>query len=449
MFIGNRYADNKLYRGIGHTDGLPLTAGDLHEYADILYAKNALLLNNLIGSGVLNKPKLSVSTQGVSLVSPSVLLIDGDIALVHTSNGNNLLRVSDIQSTGISEGFLCIVGWYQSLNENSTLRAYGGVDNAILENDIKDKDLGFQVSTRYQLRWDTVLLSKSDLVSEGNVTFELPIREESGEIKGGNYSITSELVSGNIRVARKPAAMDYALSDLYVVPIIQYNYQDSRFTELKPAESLRLRGSAGEIISSNTEPTENLESGVVWYNPDTQKFQFYLEGIGFVATASDMTLAQYHNTVTITEETSISGPVYLPIGIPFYTAGDVLQVVYDGVVLTENLHYTISGDYSTVTLLDFTTEIGDQVTFIAIKILDTNNLNTVARDFEAHVNTIGGISRGHVSLSDVLSPSLTQSSGVAATPKLVYDSTTLIDRSTNKKYRLKVDNGVLGIEEIL
>ena len=76
-------------------------------------------------------------------------------------------------------------------------------------------------------------------------------------------------------------------------------------------------------------------------------------------------------------------------------------------------------------------------------------MTSISTQFSTHVNSVGNDTiKGHVNLTDTLSSTYNKDNGVAATPKLVYDATTLIDSVTNKKYRLSVSSGVLGIVEV-
>lgn len=447
MLIGNRYSDNKLYRGIKHYDGLPLTSGDLHEYSDILQMKSAYILNNLLGSGTLNEPDISISATGISLLSPSVLLIDGDISLVQ-ANGD-IVTISEIESSGISDGVVCIVGWYQSLTANSTLRDYGGVRNSIITNDILDAKLGIQVSTRYQLRWDLVIIDKSDIDSDESLTFSLLNRDESGEVTSGSVQITTNSKYGSVRVATKPSSMTYAVSDLYVVPILQYSYTSGNISFVKPIKALKPEGALGSMIKSVNQPTGVIDEGTIWYDPNTSRFKIYIEDVGFIPTASDYTLLQYRNTIIIDYNTETEENIRINIGIEQYSEKDILQVSYNGVLLTEGLHYTLHTDTKIVTLLGFTTEVGDQITFIVTKLVDTTDISTISAEFNTHANTVGNsTNKGHLSLTDTISSTLDETSGVAATPKSVYDSTIIKDKVTNKNYRLSISNAVLGIEEV-
>lgn len=447
MLIGNRYADNKMYRGIKHYNNLPLTSGDLHEYADILQMKNAYLLNNLLGAGTLNVPAISISSTGISLQSPSVILIDGDISLIQSDD--ELITISEIDSSDISEGLLCIVGWYQSLTANSTLRSYGGVRNNIIENDIIDTDLNIQVSTRYQLRWDIVLIDKTTYESNNPININISNRDSTGSLTTGTTSITANIKINNIRVATKPNTMDYAVSDLYVVPILSYSYNGSIITSAKAIKPLETAGGSVSLIKSSTQPTGDLEEGNIWYDSANSKFKIYIEGVGFIPTASDITLVQYRNTVTLDSDINTPTNIKVNIGITEYEESDVLQVIYNGVVLTESIHYTLNKSNASISLIGFTSKVGDQVTFIDTKLIDTTTLTSISTQFSTHVNSVGNDTiKGHVNLTDTLSSTYNKDNGVAATPKLVYDATTLIDSVTNKKYRLSVSSGVLGIVEV-
>lgn len=447
MLIGNRYADNKMYRGIKHYNNLPLTSGDLHEYADILQMKNAYLLNNLLGAGTLNVPAISISSTGISLQSPSVILIDGDISLIQSDD--ELIKISEIDSSGISEGLLCIVGWYQSLTANSTLRSYGGVRNNIIENDIIDTDLNIQVSTRYQLRWDIVLIDKTTYESNNPININISNRDSTGSLTTGTTSITANIQTNNIRVATKPNTMDYAVSDLYVVPILSYSYDGSSITSAKAIKPLETAGGSVSLIKSSTQPTGDLEEGNIWYDSANSKFKIYIEGVGFIPTASDITLVQYRNTVTLDSDINTPTNIKVNIGITEYEESDVLQVIYNGVVLTESIHYTLNKSNAYISLIGFTSKVGDQVTFIDTKLIDATTLTSISTQFSTHVNSVGNDTiKGHVNLTDTLSSTYNKDNGVAATPKLVYDATTLVDSVTNKKYRLSISNGILGVVEI-
>lgn len=444
MFIGNKYADNKLYRGLKHYDHLPLTSEDIHESSDINYRKASLVLDNIVGSGTLNEPLCSISSTGISLNTPAVLLIEGDISLIQSTG--DIISSSEIESSGYTDGLVCIVGWYQSLTSTSTLREYGGVRNDILENDLLDNPLKIQVSTRYQLRWDVVVVDKNSYDSGESMSITLLNRDANGEVTSGTSMITTKSSLGFIRTADKPTTMDYAVSDLYIAPIIKYHYEEGVISGVEAVKSIKPAGGSKLIISA-IEPTGKFEDGAIWYNPDTSVFKFYVSGLGFLAASSEIALMQYNNTARIEEQLE-SQDIEIDIGIPSYEDGDILQVIYNGVVVDKEA-YSINAEDNKIKLLRFSSDIGDSVTFLVTKLVNTNTATTIAAEFNSHVSKLGDSSKkGHLSLSDTANQILDTSMGIAATPKSVYDATTIIDTATNKKYRLKVTNGTLGIVEV-
>lgn len=323
MLIGNQLQENKIYRGIKHYNSLPLTSRDIHENTDTLYLKNKLLLDQFLGSGTLNEPDLTISSTGVSLVSPSVLLLDGDVSLVQSDN--EILTVEDIVFSGVAKGVLCIVGWYQSLNSKSTLRSYGGVRNSVILNDLVDPDLHIQVSTRYQLRWDTVILPQELVTSdEISLTFNLSKRDNTGELLEGEYSITTRDKVGLMRIADRPTSMDYSVSELYIIPLLYYEYDETTgFEDVSPVPSLKLRG------SSNT-------------------------------------IREYIHVTTLESDITSPMDVEVPIG-NLYSHRDLLQVLYNGILLDVGRHYTVDAGLQIVKLKEFVTKVGDEVTVKVIK----------------------------------------------------------------------------------
>lgn len=448
MLIGNRYADNKLYRGIKHYDSLPLTSGDLHEYADILQMKNALFMNNIIGSGTLNEPGCRISSTGISLDSPSVVLIDGDISLVN-ADPDPLVTTEEISTAGYSHGLVCIVGWYQSLTASSTMRSYGGVRNKEIANELLDNAFKVQVSTRYQLRWDVVIVDADSYSAGNSIQFNLMNRDETGAVTTGTTALTIPASTDTVKIVTKPQDMTYAVSDLYIVPIVEYDYSSGAVSDAKAYRSVKPISSYN-FLKSTTEPTDSdLDNGAIWYNPDTCKFKFYVAGVGFVPTASDLALIQYNNTTTISTQNTSPTDIQIDIGISSYSEDDILQVLYNGAVLTQDLHYTVDSSTKKITILQATTEVGDEVTVVAIKLVDSSTATSITSEFRSHIASYGSSTvKGHVSLSDASNPTLGVEKGVAVTPKALYDATVLTDTTTGKKYKLRVQNGVLGIVEV-
>lgn len=449
MLIGNQYSDNKVYRGIRHYDHLPLTSGDIHEYADTLYMKNAYIMNNIIGYGTLNTPTVTISRAGIRLNEPAVLLIDGDVSLIQSDDDTPIISRDIIELASHSSGVICVVGWYQSLTVSSTLRNYGGVANSVLPNDLLNEELDMQISTRYQFRWAPILLSSDDLTSD-SITFDLLARDESGELLGGNYSITSTSKFGNAFIAPRPAEMEYALSDLYIVPVLKYSY-DSTSTNITAASSylpITPKGSSG-FISSETEPVGEYVEGTTWYNPITREFKTYVKGTGFVSNSSTMGFLQYQSVYSVPSSITTPQDIEIPINISELESGDILQVIYEGLTLVAGENYIVDYNTHKIKLLNFTVADGDLITFTATKIVEANDITNITATFVSHMASIGSDTReAHVKLSDAIDSTSDVTGGVAATPKAVYESKLVVDSTNNVRYKFGVENGLLYLEEV-
>lgn len=447
MLIGNQYSDNKIYRGIRHYDSLPLASEDIHEYTDTVYMKTAYIMNNIIGYGALNAPAVTISNSGIRLTEPTVLLIDGDVSLIQSDDGAPLISKSEIAEAGYSIGSICIVGWYQAITANSTLRNYGGVKNSILPNDLLDEEFGVQLSSRYQFRWVPILLDSEDL-SNDTITFALSDRDSTGELLAETHEITATKKFGDSFTA--PAPMDYAVSDLYVVPIAKYLYDvDSDNIQSASAHvPVSPKGSSG-FIKSETTPLGEYPEGTTWYNPITREFKTYVEGVGFVDSASTMGFLQYQSIYTIPTAIETTQDITLPIDINEFEEGDILQVVYEGLVLIANEHYTINYNNHTITLLGFTVNLGDKITFTVTKIVEANDITNITTTFTTHMASTGSSTReAHVKLSDSIDSTSDANGGTAATPRAVYESRLIADTTNNIKYRFGVENGLLYLEEV-
>lgn len=450
MLIGSQYSDNKIYRGIRHYDSLPLSSEDIHEYSDTVYMKTAYIMNNIIGYGVLNAPKLSISTTGIILNEPVVVLINGDVSLINSDDNTPIITTDRISETGYTSGTLCIVGWYQSLNYSSTLRNYGGVENSTLENDLIFEPLDIQVSTRYQFRWSTVLVESNQLNSD-SISFELEDRDEAGNSLGTISHISTTNRVDNVFLAPKSPIMNYAESDLYIIPILRYDYSidsgsissASAFLPITP------KGSSG-FIKSDTEPTGEYVEGTTWYNPTTREFKVYVEGIGFIDRASTMGFLQYQSIYEVTEDILDPQDIIVPVYISELQEGDILQVVYEGLVLVSGEQYNIDYKKNTISLLGFTVNKGDKVTFTVTKIVEANDITNITTTFTSHMaSTASNTLEAHVKLSDKVDDSTSGvNSGVAATPKAVHDSRLITDSFSGARYKLGIENGILYFEEV-
>lgn len=368
MLIGKQYSDNKLYRGVRHYDRLPLSSEDLHETSDTLYKKNAYIMNNIIGYGILNSPRLSISSTGIRMQEPAVLLIDGDISLVQSDDNVDLISINEISTAGYSSGSICIVGWYQQITASSTMRNYGGVNNSILVNDLQREPLDIQISTRYQFRWVPILLDQSNISSD-NISFSLVNRDATGSITSGSTTISSINKIGSVFIAKKPANMDYAVSDLYIIPMIKYSYSNGAVTGSSMYLPAKPKGTTG-FVSSSTEPIGEFTDGTVWYNPTSKEFQTYVTGTGFVASTHKMGILQYQSVYVFTTNFNTTQDITIPIGISELQEGDILRVIYEGLTLILGEHYTIDYTNRTITLLGFTARMSEKVTFTAIKVVE-------------------------------------------------------------------------------
>lgn len=374
MFIGAEIQGNKLYRGSMHTDGAPLTSKDIHEYADTLYMKSALITNSLVGSGVLNEPEFIVSSTGVSLESPYVLLLDGDVALIQSES--EILKESAL-TPGVYDGILCIVGWYQLISdeEKHNIRAYGGVNNSILEYDLFNEELQVQPSGRCQFRWDTVYISRSTIEdrTSDQVIIEIPKRNAKGDLETGTIEVATHRRLGNILIADRPESMSYAASELYIIPLIKYQYDPS--TGIISPETITSpgikEGVGFQLISSTEEPDNNLVEGMIWYHPESHIFHIYVQSVGFVPISSNIRLLHLQSNKYISTSEVFSTPtnISIPIGVESYTPDDIVNVSYEGLSLTEGIHYSLDTANKSITLLDFTTERNELVTIDIIKIV--------------------------------------------------------------------------------
>lgn len=371
MLIGNRQSESKLYRGIKYYNGLPLTSEDRHEDSDLVAKKTALFTNNLVGNGTLNEPDCIISSSGVSLSEPSVVLIDGDVSLIQTDEGFPMASMSDITLAGHEDGILCILGWYQHLDHSSTIKSYGGVMNSTLENDLTDPRFGgIQVSTRYQFRWATTLIDYNVFTSGEPFSVQYFARSEDGVLLNPSVREVIEVPGNNDRVKVStipPSMSSYAVSDLYIVPIFRYRLSDGVITYASSHRSIKPIPSP-EILKSSTEPTGEFREGTYWYNPDTGTYQVYISD-RFASTTNSLSLRQYTNTVVLEGEITTPSDIEVDIGISQYLPSDILRVIYEGVELIEGENYSLDNTGNKITLSSFTTRAGDKVTFIVNKLV--------------------------------------------------------------------------------
>lgn len=453
MLIGNQYADNKVYRGIRHYDTLPLTSGDLHEYSDTVYMKNAYIMNNIVGYGTLNRPRLSLSSNGIRLEEPAVVMINGDVSLINTDDGNEFIEDSKLSAAGYQNGIVCIVGWYQHITSNDTMRNYGGVENSVIDNDLMNPEIGMQISTRYQFRWCKIIVADEDF-SRDSLIFSIDNRDKDGNITTGTTQITTNRKIDNVFIADIPANMDYALENLYIVPIIEYIYEDT----LQSAVAHLPISKSNSFIESRVAPHGSYSNGTIWYNPDSREFKNYVNG-SWISSASTMAFLQYQSIHVMEDTITTPSSITIPINISEFQEGDILLVNYEGLVLSPIEQYDIDYENKTITLIQFTSRAGDRVYFTATKIVEASDITNVTLTFNRHMSTRANDTvEGHVRLSDTVSDS-NSSKGIAATPKMVNDvkseleeiideTSKIKDDTTDVKYRLGINNGLIYLEEV-
>lgn len=425
MLIGNQYNEHKIYRGIRHYDKMPLTSEDLHEYSDTEYSKKSYLMNNLLGFGILNSPEIVSSEEGIKFSEPIVTLIDGDIALIQSDDNTPIISRSEVTTEG--EYALFIIGWYQHITINDTIRNYGGVRNSVLENNLDDNKLNMQISSRYQFRWVPIIQDKSALELE-EISVSIEDRDKDGNLIVGSVSdINSLNKKDSVFILEKPDSMSYAVSDLYMIPIATFSYDGNNIIDTISFDKLNI---GSNFIVRESEPIGRFSDGTTWYNPTTREFKVYVkESGGFVSNAAQMAFLQYHAIHTMDTEITESQNVEVPIDVSTFSEGDNLKVLYEGLELSEGLHYTVNYENKSITLLDFTVRVGDVVYFTVTRIVEANDITNVTEQFVNHLNSIGnGRNEGHLKLTNIINNSDT-SKGVAATPKAVKD---YVDNEVNK-----------------
>lgn len=449
MNIGSTYADNKLYRGIKYSDGLPLLAKDLHEFSDTISQKNRYLLDNVVGSGILNTIQPYATPTGVRLREPAVLNVSGDICLIHTSTDVDLIGLDSLSS--YDSGSIVVVGWYQNITALTDMKEYGGVINDTLQNDLLYDPLNIQVSSRYQFRWDIVVVE--GYVSSDS-SLELHLKDANGNDKGETAIITLGDQIGYMFRASAPSSMNYAVDGLYIIPLLDYSY-DRENNSLDTVKSSPTRQTSTALLESEVEPSGTFPNGTVWYNPLNREFRTYIKGTGFIPNSSQVGFVQYRYTNTETTDNYISRPqdiTYSLAGssIPDLLDSDLIRVTYEGLELLPSVDYVIDISGMSITLMNFTRIKGETLTVTVTRLVEANDVTNLTELIITHTRDTSTLdSPGHVKLSDSVNSSLGVTEGVAATPKAVRDSQILTDEVTGKKYKLKVSNGELQLSEVI
>lgn len=214
-------------------------------------------------------------------------------------------------------------------------------------------------------------------------------------------------------------------------------------------------GNSKNIIKSSTEPSGVYPDGTIWYNTSTREFKTYIVDIGFVSGSSKMGLLRYQSVYTVPSDITTPQSITISIGISEFKEGDILEVIYEGLLLTATQHYTVNYTDKTITLQNFTVREGEVIAFIVTRVVDSSNITTIVSEFNdqttllsSHIATTGSSTReGHVKLSDTISTS-DAASGIAATPKAVSDSRIITDSKTSTNYRFGIESGRLYLEEV-
>lgn len=316
MNIGDRYSETKLYRGIKNSNELPLIAEDLHEFSDTLINKSSYLLNSILGSGLIKDLNISVSSEGLSLLEPAILHIDGDICLIKNSASKYLASMSELYDNSLRTGTILVVGWYQHLHATSVMREYGGVTNDVLENNLMYEPLDIQVSTRYQFRWDIGVLHGEENLG----ALSIKARDVNGDEIPGEYKFSNIESKDSIYTADAPAGMDYCVDGkVYIIPLIDYETS---------TESREIAGARNVAIRKTSTKVEFIEQR-------------------FIDVAS----------------TDINSPSDIDIQMDFSSIPEdgVLQVSYEGLELLEGIDYVFNRSSRVITLLGFTRKAGENL----------------------------------------------------------------------------------------
>lgn len=451
MNIGNQYKDSKLYRGIKYSNGLPLLMEDLTEFSDTIASKSSFLLSSILGSGLINEIDIYYNPTGIGISNPAVLNIEGDICLIKNSQNRYLTTMADIRKANQKSGLICVVGWYQHITSQTTMKEYGGVNNLELENDLIYKPLGIQVTTRYQFRWDTCIIPADTLGVSTNIT--IPARDRNGVPRNSQITITDLSSLDSIYTAVAPKSMDYAVdSKIYIIPLMKYTInEDSQ--SLQSIESVDTRKTEGSqestFIKTTEEPVGIFSEGTTWYNPETNEFRIYVQGIGFVPTSSKVGILRYQYVNIASSNIEKSQDISYKLDFSNIYQDDIIDVSYEGLALKEGADYSLDRESKQLKLLNFTRVSGERLIVNLTRLVKTTNAKDFIGEFNQHTNLVSNnILSGHVRLSDDISEELDSSSGVAVTPKAVISAIRIKDESSENIYQFIVSNNNLYIENI-
>lgn len=447
MLIGNRYVSNKLYRGIRVSNNLPLIAEDLHEFSDTLAEKSNQLLESILGSGIIKPATPLISKTGIGLSAPATVNIEGDICLIGNSESTNLIDISALE--GDTSGTIFIVGFYTHITATDTIKEFGGMMNSTLDNNLLYEPLGIQVSSRYQFIWDAVVL-KGELKED--FSLELIERDIDGNPTSMKHILKPTSKVGSVYKTNAPTNTSYEIvSDIYMIPFLEYSYnsESATITEISSFPE-RKTSSSGTVITLDTEPTGNFNTGDVWYNPISGEFKTYIEGKGFVSSTTKVGYVQYQFINVATEDITTPQNLTYEVDVPSIYDTDMIRVTYEGLELVDGVDYQIDYTNKRITLLNFIRYIGQRLVVTVNRLVEVNDVTSLSTTITTHIDIVGNDKdRGHLKLSDSIDSDENVNSGVAATPKAVKESRYIIDDTTGKKYRIGVNNGEIYASEVL
>jgi hypothetical protein len=93
----------------------------------------------------------------------------------------------------------------------------------------------------------------------------------------------------------------------------------------------------------------------------------YINNKGFISMNKKLSLSRLTGSYTITQDLS-SGDTTITIPISSYVSTDILNIYYEGAVLTKDVHYSLNTSNKTITLLSFPTNVGDIVQFDLLRL---------------------------------------------------------------------------------
>lgn len=484
MNLNNKTSDTQIYIRNKYSNGLPYTSEDIHQETDLLKRKMGILVNSMIGSGLLETPTFIISedstTKSIGIKEPFPVNINGEVFLAGNSKDTYPIQVPKNYT-----GSIILLCWVTNISSSSTLYEYGGLNNKTLENNIIDDNLNIQTSSKYQIRWCICYTNvvydyyNPSIISSVKL---FNVKSESGLLSSVTLSSSNASILGHVYRYNSTSNIPSADNFIYMIPIgsiyngIIASYKntvnlvgatsvdepssDSINVWYNPTNDqvkLYFNGnwvniSSQEIIKQSTEPVTTKE-GTFWYNPDTQEFKIYIPDTGFVGVTAKMGFIQLQNSHIFTSNVSTPSNIDVDIPIDTYLSTDILKVTYEGIELYEDLNYTLDSTNKKITLLDFTVNSGDRITFTATRLVSSSELSSTIELLNSHMTTNSTSTIfGHCRVTDEVSSNYDASTNTAATPAAVKSVenkiNTLNDDTTNYNYKLGINNGLIYIRKV-